>query len=172
MKQTLISQLIRLSICMISVSLFQRAEAAPISTSSNSQQMQVLPIARVKSKDYDAKPVCVRGIIVIKNGEDEFILQDPSDAIILFLPIDSLFELNLQEGMQVLVYGTIDYSTASRNRTELYADKIVIEKTPAKKGIEETSNKASELDKNGQKALMDQSKPTQLVTPKAQNNSD
>ena len=69
-------------------------------------------------------PVWIRATLVKRTGEDTFIIRDATGQITLFLPTDTLMSLELVEGTEVLISGTLDISPVKPEKNELYADQI------------------------------------------------
>ena len=74
--------------------------------------------------------VWVRATLLKRTGEDTFVIRDSTGQITLFLPTDTLIALDLTEGTEVLVYGTLDISPVKPEKNELYADQIYEASSP------------------------------------------
>lgn len=83
-------------------------------------------IEQIKAQNWDKKFTWVQGTIIEKVGEDEFVLQDSSGTIKLFLPEERLYNLNLDKGHEISVWGMVDFGYSNKNKTELYAERIIV----------------------------------------------
>ena len=117
-----IKQFVSLSACTI---LFTTTFAAtPLPEQGSITPSPLAPVGILCSSIPPQGPIWVRAKLLKRTGEDTFILCDSTGQITLFLPTDALMALDLQEGMEVLVYGTLDISPVRPEKNELYADKI------------------------------------------------
>jgi uncharacterized protein YdeI (BOF family) len=83
-------------------------------------------IEQIKAQNWDKKFTWVQGTVIEKVGEDEFILQDSSGTITLFLPEERLYNLKLDKGHEISVWGMVDFGYSNKNKTELYAERIIV----------------------------------------------
>lgn len=129
-------------ILLLTVILFSTtpltAEDAPLNRTFHT-------IDQVKAQGWDTKFTWVRGTILEKVGEDEFVLQDASGTITLFLPEERLYALKLDKGHTIEVWGMVDFGYSNRNKTELYAERIIILKQVSRSNANPAANPATTL---------------------------
>ena len=106
--------------------LFAQLAATPVPEQGFVTPSPIAPVGTLRSPTPPQGPIWVRAKLIKRTGEDTFILGDTTGQITLFLPTDALMALDLHEGMEVLVVGTLDISPVKPEKNELYADQIYL----------------------------------------------
>ena len=112
------------SACICSILISATLIAIPVPEQGSIKPSPLVPVGVLCSSIPPHGPLWVRASLLKRTGEDTFILQDSTGQITLFLPTDELMALDLYEGMEVLVFGTLDISSVKPEKNELYAEKI------------------------------------------------
>jgi uncharacterized protein YdeI (BOF family) len=100
--------------------------AAPVPEQGSIKPSPLISIGVLCSSIPPQGQFWVRATLLKRTGEDTFILRDYTGQITLFLPTDALMALDLHEGMDILVFGTLDISPVKPEKNELYADQIYL----------------------------------------------
>lgn len=121
-------RIISLSLCIACVSTM--LAATPVPEQGFAMPSPIIPVGILCSPIPPQGPIWVRAKLLKRTGEDTFVLADSTGQITLFLPTDALMALDLQEGMEVLIIGTLDVSPVKPEKNELYADRIYLPAQP------------------------------------------
>lgn len=107
---------------LISVTLI----ATPVPEQGSIKPSPLFRVGALCSSSPPRGPLWVRGTLLERTGDDTFILRDSTGQVILFLPTDALMALDLSQGMEILVFGTLDVSPVKPEKNELYAEQIYL----------------------------------------------
>lgn len=115
-----------ISICICAILVTAFLTAAPVPEQGSIKPSPLYPVGALCTSCPPHGAIWVRATLHQRTGEDTFILRDSSGQITLFLPTDEMMALDLYQGMEILVFGTLDISPVKPEKNELYAERIYL----------------------------------------------
>jgi uncharacterized protein YdeI (BOF family) len=115
-----------ISICICAILGSALLAATPVPEQGSIKPSPLYPVGALCTSTPPHGPIWVRATLHQRTGEDTFILRDSTGQVTLFLPTDELMALDLYQGMEILVFGTLDISLVKPEKNELYADRIYL----------------------------------------------
>ena len=117
-------------LCMLSICIYSLIgtllSAGDVPLERAPAPVSEVPVAALTSTYPPHGTIWVRATVSEQTGEDTFLIKDQTGQITLFLPTDSLMQLALYPGMEILIYGTVDVSPVRPDKNEFYAERIVL----------------------------------------------
>jgi hypothetical protein len=106
--------------------LLSSLSADPVPLQRATTPVSEIPVGALVSSYPPKGTIWVRATIIEQTGDDTYLIKDKTGRITLFLPLDSLMELDLRPGMEILIFGTVDVSGVRPDKNEFYAERILL----------------------------------------------
>jgi uncharacterized protein YdeI (BOF family) len=115
-----------MSTCICAAIVVAKLAAAPVPEQGSIAPSPLVPVGALCSTNPPRGQIWVRATLGQRTEDDTFVLRDSTGQATLFLSTDALMALDLYQGMEILVFGTIDVSPVTPEKNELYAEQIYL----------------------------------------------
>ncbi len=118
-----------MAICALVTSLPLYADRLP--PQRITYDVPLVPIASL-SRVAVTEPAWTKVRVIDQMDNDLFLVEDITGRVILFLPTDSLINLDIKQDQELIVFGRLDLSPVGPSKNEFYAEKIYLPKLTVK----------------------------------------